>query len=124
LTYVASHMGLGEQAQDIEVPAGQETTVTVSCAEVMGLGSLDTPDSAACHLEDGEPVSNMMSVPGFLGMDYECGGAYSFVLQPDTEDVDGDGDTTEFVVISEAMQEHMQAGGPRGHMHGGQGMMN
>lgn len=123
LTYFASPMGLEDQGQDVEVPAGQEITVAVPCAELMGMGSLEDPGAVACHLANGHPVSNMMSVPGFLGMDYACGGTYSFVLKPDADDLDGDGDTTELLVKSEAMQTHMEAGGPMGHMHDGQGMM-
>jgi len=66
----------------------------------------------------------MMTVPAFLGLDYECEDTYRFTLTPDVDDLDGDGDTTELIVQSDALGLHMMNGGPFGHMHGGgMGMM-
>ena len=73
---------------------------------------------------DGQAVDNMMAVPGFLGQDFTCGGTYSCVLTQDVDDLDGDGDTEELVIVSDAMDFHMMNGGPMGHAHGGgPGMM-
>lgn len=124
LAYIASAVGLTDQTRDVEVAAGDEVTVEVPCAEMMGTGSLETPGASACQLADGETIDNRMSVPGFLGLDYQCGDGYRFMLTPDTDDLDGDGDTTELIMSSEALQLHLQNGGPSGHMHGaGEGMM-
>lgn len=123
LDYVASQEGAGEQTQDVSVAAGGEQVVQVPCSEVMGLGPLENPGAAGCVLADGQAFSNMMAVPGFLNMDYACGGTYHMYLQPDTDDLDGDGDTQELILSSEAMQTHMASGGPMGHTHAGRGMM-
>jgi len=117
-------MGLDEQTEDADVPAGDETTIEIPCAEVIGMGSLETPDAAACHLADGQAVDNAMSVPAFLGLDYRCGQVYQFMLAPDADDLDGDGDTEELIMQSDAIRMHALDGGPTGHMHGGDsGMM-
>ena len=124
VAYLASHMGLDEQTEDADVPAGDETTIEIPCAEVIGMGSLETPDAAACHLADGQAVDNAMSVPAFLGLDYRCGQVYQFMLAPDADDLDGDGDTEELIMQSDAIRMHALDGGPTGHMHGGDsGMM-
>lgn len=124
VVYFASHMGLGEQTEDADVAAGDETTIEIPCAEMIGMGSLETPGTPACHLPDGQAVDNVMSVPAFLGLDYQCGQMYQFMLTPDVDDLDGDGDTEELIMPSNAMRMHTLDGGPIGHMHGdGQGMM-
>lgn len=122
--YIASHLGLTEQTQNVEIAAGDEVSIEVPCAEIMGMGSVEVPGATACHLADGEAIDNMMSVPGFLSLDYACGDSYRFMLAPDTEDRDGDGDTSELLMSSDALQMHMSSGGPMGHQHGdGSGMM-
>ncbi len=118
LSYVASHMGLDVQSMDVEVGAGEEVTVEIPCSEIVGVGSLDTPGAPGGHLADGEAVDNMMAVPGFLGQDFTCEGVYECVLTPDVDDLDGDGDTEELILISDGMELHMRNGGPTGHMHG------
>ena len=119
ISYVASHMGLEHRMMDVEVPAGEEVTVEIPCSEIVGIGPLDEPGEPGCHLADGEAVDNMMAVPGFLGQDFTCDGVYECVLTPDVDDLDGDGDTEELIIISHAMEFHMLNGGPLGHMHGG-----
>lgn len=124
LSYFASHMGLDEQTMDVEVPAGEALTVDIACSEIVGFGPLETPGETGCHLADGEAVDNVMTVPGFLGQDFTCDGIYECVLTADVDDLDGDGDTEELIIISDAMEFHMMNGGPTGHMHGsGAGMM-
>lgn len=124
LAYMSSHMGLVQQMMDVDVPAGSETTVTIPCSEIVGMGTLDMPGSVGCHLADGQDVDNRMAVPAFLGTDFTCQGTYQCVLTPDVNDLDADGDTTELIIESDAMRLHMTNGGPTGHMHGtGPGMM-
>ena len=127
LDYLSSQSGAQEQSTDVSVPAGQVNTVEVPCSEMVGLGSLDTPGAIGCHLADGQSVGNQMALPGFLRMDYACGETYDMFLTPDTNDLDGDGNTQELILMSQSMQEHMGSGGPMGHMHapspsGGMGM--
>lgn len=124
MSYVASHMGIDEQMMDVDVAAGETVTVEIPCGEMVGMGSLEEPGSRACLLSDGEEVDNLMAVPGFLGLDYECGGMYEHFLMHDVDDLDGDGDLAEHIVMSEAMDMHRRNGGPGGHAHGdGLGMM-
>ena len=124
LSYFASHMGLDDLAQDVDVPAGDNVTIELPCAEIIGLGPLTEPGEPGCLLATGEAVPNTMAVPGFLGQDFVCGGVYECSLTPDVDDLDEDGDTTELILFSEAMEFHMMSGGPTGHMHGtGSGMM-
>jgi len=123
LTYIASHMGLDEQVIDVMVTAGMQTTVDIPCSEIVGMGPLDVPGAAGCHLASGEAVANTMAVPCFLGMDYTCGANHEFHMGPDVDDLDGDGDTEELIILSKAMEDHMASGGPMGHMHGDGGMM-
>lgn len=124
ITFVASFEGLNEQSVDVEVPADSEATVQIPCSEIVGMGPLETPGAAACHLADGEAIDNVMSVPGFLGLDYQCGQTHTFMLTPDVDDLDGDGDTEELIMLSQGMQMHMLNGGRMGHRHGdGFGMM-
>lgn len=119
VSYFSSPDGSQDQTLDVTVPAGGEQSVQIPCSEIVGLGPLETPGGVGCHLASGEAVENTMAVPGFLGMDYGCGATYHMYLTPDTDDLDGDGDTQELVLTSEAMQTHMASGGPMGHMHGG-----
>jgi len=124
VAYLASYLGLDELIQDAEVQAGEAITVEIPCAEIIGMGSLETPGREACHLADGQAVANVMSVPAFLGLDYECADTYQFTLTQDVDDLDSDGDTEELILESEALRLHMMNGGPFGHMHGGgMGMM-
>ena len=124
VSYVASHMGLEDQMMDVEVPAGEEVAVEIPCSEIVGIGPLDEPGEPGCHLADGEAVDNVMAIPGFLSQDFTCDSVYECVLTPDVDDLDGDGDTEELIIISDAMEFHMTDGGPTGHMHGnGSGMM-
>jgi len=124
VSFVASFEGLDEQDIDVEVPANGEATVEITCAEIVGMGSLETLGAAACHLADGQALDNVMTVPGFLGLDYQCGQTHEFVLTPDVDDLDGDGDKEELIMLSQGMQMHMLNGGPMGHRHGdGSGMM-
>ncbi len=118
LNYFASHMGFDELSEDVIVAAGEDMTVSLPCVEIIGLGPLDEPGQAGCHLADGEAIPNTMAVPGFLGQDFECGQVYECILSPDVDDLDGDGDTEELIIISDAMEFHMTDGGPTGHMHG------
>ena len=43
---------------------------------------------------------------------------YHLSLVHDVSDLDGDGDTEELVLLSDALQNHMTSVGPFGHMHG------
>jgi hypothetical protein len=119
LVYMASHMGIEDQVTDVEVPAGEEVTVELPCSEIMGLGSFTTVGEEAADLADGTTLDNHMSVPGFLGSDYECEDTYSFTLMVDSDDLDGDGDTQELIVVTDGLQLHMGLSGMGGHVHGG-----
>lgn len=124
LSYFARHEGLGEQVMNVDVNSGGEMTVNIPCAEIVGMGPLETPGEVGCVLESGDTVPNTMAVPGFLGLDFECGGEYEHFLMPDVDDLDGDGDVEELIIQSQGMQFHLQNGGPGGHRHGGgMGMM-
>ncbi len=124
LSYFASHLGLEEQLMDVVVGAGEEVTVEIPCSEIVGMGPFGEPGEPGCYLEDGEAVDNTMVVPGFLGQDFTCNGTYEIVLTRDVDDLDGDGNTEELIIVSDAMVFHMMNGGPAGHRHGtGSGMM-
>lgn len=124
LSYFVRHMGNEEQTMDVDVPAGESVTIEMPCSEIVGMGPLEMPGEAACHLESGEAVDNRMAVPGFLGEDFACEGIYECTLMQDVDDLDGDGDTEELVMMTGAMDFHMMNGGPMGHGHGsGPGMM-
>ncbi|GMU24010.1 MAG: hypothetical protein AMXMBFR13_40870 [Phycisphaerae bacterium] len=122
LGYFASHMGPDELSESVEVPAGEELTFAMPCAEIIGLGDLESPGSTGCVLSDGQTVANTMAVPAFLGLDYACGGTHDFHLMHDVDDLDGDGDTEELLLVSEALEAHMGFGGPMGHSHRTGGM--
>lgn len=124
MRYVASFEGVNEQGREVEIPANGEIDVDIPCSEIVGMGPLETPGGVACRFADGEAIPNTMSVPGFLGLDYQCGEMHRFMLTPDVNDLDGDGDTAELIMLSRGMQTHMLDGGPMGHQHGdGGGMM-
>lgn len=124
LAYLAGHLGLDELLEDVEVPAGGETTIEIPCAEMVGMGSLDTPGAIGCHLFDDEAIDNVMAVPAFLRLDYNCEDTIRFTLTHDVNDLDADGDIEELVLQSDAMRQHLLDGGPMGHGHGGgMGMM-
>ncbi len=110
LSYVTSQMGTTEQTMDVTVPAGGEVTVQMPCSEILGMGPLEMPGQPGCHLADGQPVSNTMAVPAFMGMDYSCGGEQMFRLMADANDLDSDGDRQELIIMSQAMEQHMQSG--------------
>ena len=124
VTHFSSQDGGTEQTADVNVLAGGEITVPLPCSEIVGMGPLEMPGGIGCHLADGQAVRNTMAVPGFLNMDYACGGTFHMYLQPDTGDLDANGDTQELILMSEAMQTHMSSGGPMGHVHGQQNMMS
>ncbi len=119
LVYMASHLGIEDQVTDVEVPAGEEVTVELPCSEIMGLGSLITVGEDAAELADGTTLDNRMCVPGFLGSDYECEDSYFFTLMVDSDDLDGDGDTQELIVVTDGLQLHMGPSGLGGHSQGG-----
>lgn len=124
VSYFASHIDMQDHSMDVDVRAGEDVTIEIPCSEIVGMGPLEMPGEAACHLEDGMAVDNMMALPGFMNQDFECEGTFECRLEPDVDDLDGDGDTEELIVISEAMEFHVMDGGPMGHMHGsGSGMM-
>ncbi|MEK7756290.1 MAG: hypothetical protein AAB385_03670 [Planctomycetota bacterium] len=123
LTYFASSLGFEEQTMDVVVGAGEETTVEIPCAEIVGMGSLTMPGAMGCHLADGIEVENTLAVPVFLGMDFACGTVLQFVLTPDADDLDADDDVEELILLSDGMLGHMQSGGPTGHTHRMGGMM-
>ncbi len=119
LSYIASHMGIDEQTTDVSVGAGEELSVEIPCAEIVGIGPLTVPGGVGCVLADGSTVPNTMTVPGFLGEDYVCGSTYACSLEADVDDLDEDGDTEELIIVSDGLILHMLNGGPTGHMHGG-----
>ncbi len=124
LSYLASHMGLEYILQDVNVAAGESITMTLPCAEIVGLGPLVNPGEPGCHLNDGEAVANTMAVPGLLGQDFSCGDVYTCILTQDIDDLDDDGDLEELILLSDAMTSHLANGGPQGHAHGTEyGMM-
>lgn len=106
LSYFCSNLPSPDQTQDVPVPAGGETTVQIPCAEIVGTGSLDTPGTAACRLSSGTDISNMMTLPAFLGTDYTCGGTYEMTLTPDANNLTGGG-TGQLIMMSGAMSQHM-----------------
>jgi hypothetical protein len=124
LAYFASHMGLDEQSEEVVVAAGQEVEIELPCSEIVGMGSLNMPGGVGCHLAGGVEIDNTMAVPIFLGMDFACGEKqkWEFVLTPDADDLDEDGDIEELILLSDGFVGHMQIGGPFGHSHRG-GMM-
>lgn len=119
VVYIASHMGIDEQVRAVDVPAGDEVTVELPCSEIIGLGSLTLVGETAVQLDDGTEFQNTMCVPAFLGSDYLCGSAYHVFLAADVDDLDGDGDTDELIVTTEAFGFHTGPAGMGGHGHMG-----
>lgn len=107
LVHMAGHLGLAEQHVNVDVPAGEQTTVEVPCSEFIGLGSLETVGESAARCADGVTVDNMMAVPGFLGLDYDCHDGYHFVVDTDRNDLDQDGDVEERIAVSLAADRFM-----------------
>lgn len=127
VAYVRSEDGLHEQFEDVVVQPGETVHAALPCAEIVGLGSLSSVGAVAADSADGGSFDNQWCVPGFLNSDYLCGGTYACVLTPDTDDLDGDGDTEELIVLTSAMWSHMQADGMGPHMgydDGHHGMMD
>lgn len=122
LNYFAGHMGMDELTDSVEVRGGEQIDFEIPCAEIIGLGDLESPGATGCVLSDGQTLPNTMAMPAFLGLDYTCGGMHEFHLTPDVDDLDGDGDTEELVLVSEALEAHMGFGGPMGHSHRSGGM--
>jgi len=122
VVYSASYMGLIDQHMEVEVEAGETVVVELPCAEIVGLGSLTDVGMPAVHFTDGQTLDNEWCVPGFLGSDYLCEGTYRCDLTQDVDDLDGDGDTEEFIVTTDALQFHLGPGGMGGHGHGQGGM--
>lgn len=117
LAHIASYDELQERVQDITVQPGQVVTFDMPCAEVVGLGSLTQVGTPAGTLGPGAQLSNQFCVPGFLNSDYLCGGTFACFLGPDTDDLDGDGDTQELVITTQPFQQHVGPAGMRGHRH-------
>lgn len=117
--FMRSQDGLDTQTRDVEVPAGQSVTVEMPCAEIVGMGDLTDVGASAGDAADGVEYDNRYCVPGFLNSDYACGGAFACALTPDINDVDQDGDTTELIMQTSGMQQHMRSGGMGRHGAGG-----
>jgi hypothetical protein len=117
LAYMASHLGPEEQVLEVSVAAGAEEIIELPCSEIVGLGSLTVVGEAAVRLSSGMDIDNRMCVPGFLGADYGCDGVFRCLLAPDSDDVDGDGDTDELMAVTETLEVHMGAFGMMGRGH-------
>lgn len=113
--FLRSADGLDTQTRDVDVAAGQSVTVDMPCAEIVGMGSLTNVGAAAGSTGDGMTFDNHFCVPGFLNSDYLCGGDFACSLAPDANDLDQDGDTTELIMLTSAMQQHMGTNGMRQH---------
>ena len=115
VVYMASHLGLDEQTLEVAVDAASSVTVELPCAEIVGLGSLTEVGDVAALLGDGVSLDNRWCVPAFLGSDFACGTEYVCHLGADIDDLDGDGDTDELLVTTDALTLHMRPGGFFGH---------
>lgn len=113
--FMRSADGLDTQTRDVEVPAGGSLTIEMPCAETVGMGSLTEVGAPGGSADDGASFDNRYCVPGFLNSDYACGGGFACTLAPDTNDVDHDGDTTELIIVTSGMQQHMGSGGMGRH---------
>lgn len=122
LAFLSSPDGLEAQTEDVTVPPGESVAVDLPCAEIVGVGSLTSAGQTAGSLEDGTTFDNALCVPGFLNSDFTCGGTFGCTLMQDADDLDQDGNTDEFIVVTSAMQSHMGANGMMPHGAGG-GMM-
>ncbi len=117
LAFLSSPQSTDVQTQDVPVNAGETAIIEMPCSEIIGLGSLTEVGADAATLEGGATVANDIAVPGFLGWDYGCGGRYACQVQPDTDDLDGDGDTEELIVSTDAFRLHTGQTGMGGHGH-------
>lgn len=113
--FMRSADGLDAQTRDVDVPAGQSVTIQMPCAEIVGMGSLTDVGAPAGSTDGGASFDNRYCVPGFLNSDYTCGGEFACSLAPDTNDVDQDGNTTELIMLTSTMQQHMGANGMGRH---------
>jgi len=126
IVFVASQGGTDDQTTTVTVEPGEVQTIEMPCAEIIGLGSLTVVGDPAVQLDDGTELDNVMCVPGFLGADFLCGDTYHCFVEPDADDVDGDGDTEELIVTTDGLRLHLGPSGLNGHGHGmggGMGMM-
>lgn len=121
--FMRSQDGLNTQTRDVEVRAGQSMTVEMPCAEIVGMGDLTDVGAPAGDTTDGVEYDNRYCVPGFLNSDYACGGEFACSLTADVNDVDQDGDTTELIMQTSGMQQHMRSGGMGRHGAGSIGAM-
>lgn len=119
--FMRSADGLDTQTRDVEVPAGGSLTIEMPCAEIVGMGSLTEVGAPGGSADDGASFDNRYCVPGFLNSDYACGGEFACTLAPDTNDVDQDGDTTELIMVTSGMQQHMGSDGMGRHGMSGTG---
>ena len=119
---MASHMDLENQSLDVEVPAGEKVTAELPCSEIIGMGHLEVVGEVAVECADGTQFDNVMSIPAFLGADYDHGDTYHCYLTVDVDDLDGDGDREELLATTEALHLHVGPGGISGHGHMGGGM--
>lgn len=115
VAFISSPDGEEEQTQEFTLDAGETADFEMPCAEMIGMGSLTAVGQTAVHMGDGTEVGNQFGVPGFLNSDFDCGGTFSCTLMQDTNDLDQDGDTQEFIAVTGAMRSHMQAGGMQWH---------
>lgn len=118
IAFISSPDGVREQSQDVTVDAGDTVNFEMPCAEMVGMGSLTNVGQMAAHMGDGAEIDNRFCVPGFLNSDFDCGGAFSCTLMQDTNDLDQDGDTQEFVAVTSAMQTHIGQNGMNSHGNG------
>ncbi len=122
LVLMASHLDFENQFVDVDVPAGEKVTTELPCSETIGMGSLQIVGEIAVECADGTQFDNVMSVPAFLGADYEHGDIYHYYLTVDVDDLDGDGDAEELLATTEALYLHIGPAGISGHGHMGGGM--
>lgn len=118
LAFISSPEGVREQTQDVTVDPGETVNFEMPCAEMVGMGSLTNVGQMAAHMGDGTEIDNRFCVPGFLNSDFDRGGDFSCTLTQDTNDLDQDGDTQEFIAITNAMQSHMGQNGMSPHGNG------
>lgn len=121
LMYLSSPQSLNMQVKDVTVDANAEQDVELPCSEMVGAGTLDQPGSIGCVWANGQSFGNNMAVPGFLGIDYQCGGTFEFFLQTDTQDLNHNGSTTDVILTSSSLHDYIDYG--PGWMMGGGGMM-
>lgn len=116
VAYIQSGLGLDEQVETVVVEPGETVEVRLPCAEIVGIGSVTIVGAVGAEATDGTFFDNRYCVPGFLHSDYDCGGTFASVLSRDINDLDGDGDTEEMMLVTIGMISHMQRGGMARHM--------